>query len=146
MKESMRLVPEISHGEVEMCDVRVPAASVLEGDGYELYMKPFRTVEDIHVLGAALGYCLAAARDAGWPERCVAYLFASDRLFCFFRNVTSEHIGALCMRTTTLPTRSGCMPACWSVGTYWQGRPWDEQQYAPSKCRLTSVTLFGTAV
>lgn len=69
-------VPEIPHAELELDGVAVAEADVLEGDGYERYLKPFRTFEDVHVHGALLGYLLGAGRRHGWPsaslERIVA--------------------------------------------------------------------------
>lgn len=50
-------VPEIPHGTVTFKDA--PVDAVLEGDGYERYLKPFRTIEDLHVFAAVLG-CLVA--------------------------------------------------------------------------------------
>ena len=38
-------VPEISHAEVELDRVKVSDADVLPGDGYDDYLKPFRTIE-----------------------------------------------------------------------------------------------------
>lgn len=61
-------VPEIAHGEIQFNDVHVAEESVLEGDGYDRYVKPFRTVEDIHVFAAMLAYLLATARTRGWPR------------------------------------------------------------------------------
>ncbi len=61
-------VPEIPHAVVRFERVPVPASAVLEGDGYERYLKPFRTVEDIHVHLAMLGYLIGVARRSGWPE------------------------------------------------------------------------------
>ncbi|MFI9405603.1 acyl-CoA dehydrogenase family protein [Nocardia sp. NPDC052316] len=57
--------PEIPHAMVTLTDV---AAEVLPGDGYLDYLKPFRTIEDIHVLAAALGWLVRVAREAGWPR------------------------------------------------------------------------------
>src|SRR6478672_11143237 len=51
---SAPFVPEIPHAEVELDHVRV--LGVLPGDGYVEYVKPFRTIEDIHVHAALLGY------------------------------------------------------------------------------------------
>lgn len=59
--------PEIPHAEVELEGVAVAEGSVLEGDGYEVYLKPFRTLEDTHVHGALLGYLLGVGRRYGWP-------------------------------------------------------------------------------
>lgn len=60
-------VPEVPHASVGLSDVWVPEQSVLPGDGYADYVKPFRTVEDIHVHAALLGYLLGAARRKGFP-------------------------------------------------------------------------------
>jgi len=61
-------VPEIPHAELKLEAVRVSAEDVLEGDGYARYVKPFRTVEDLHVHGALLGYVLGVANRFGWPQ------------------------------------------------------------------------------
>jgi hypothetical protein len=59
---------EIEHGEVVLDEVVVPRENVLEGDGYERYLKPFRTIEDGHVFAAGLAYVLRVARRHGWPR------------------------------------------------------------------------------
>src|SRR6185369_10915467 len=73
-----RFVPEVPHAGVLFHEVRVPASALLPGDGYERYVKPFRTVEDIHVMLAIGAYLLREARRRGWPaafgERLVAQL------------------------------------------------------------------------
>jgi hypothetical protein len=61
-------VPEIQHAEVELAGVRVADADVLPGDGYDDYLKPFRTVEDAHVHAALLGYVSGVAWRRGWRE------------------------------------------------------------------------------
>ena len=60
--------PEIPHAEVVLDGVVMSASDVLEGDGYDVYVKPFRTVEDVHVLGALLGHVCAVARTYAWPH------------------------------------------------------------------------------
>lgn len=60
--------PEIEHAQAVFASVRVSADDVLPGDGYERYLKPFRTLEDLHVLGASLGYLFAMGRRRRWPE------------------------------------------------------------------------------
>ncbi|HEV8320309.1 MAG TPA: acyl-CoA dehydrogenase family protein [Myxococcota bacterium] len=60
--------PEIRHASIELDNVRVAAADLLPGDGYDRYLKPFRTIEDLHVLGASVGYLLGAARRYDWPR------------------------------------------------------------------------------
>lgn len=58
-------VPEIPHARVEL--LAAPGAR-LPGDGWADYVKPFRTVEDLHVHAALLGYLLQLARRCRWPE------------------------------------------------------------------------------
>jgi alkylation response protein AidB-like acyl-CoA dehydrogenase len=53
-------VPEIAHARVTLDGV---AGELLPGDGYADYVKPFRTVEDIHVHAALIGYLIGAARE-----------------------------------------------------------------------------------
>lgn len=54
---ALDFIPEVEHASVTFTDT--PVEAVLEGDGYERYLKPFRTVEDLHVFGAILGCLLA---------------------------------------------------------------------------------------
>lgn len=56
-------VPEIHHAEVSLDAVVVTEADLLPGDGYEDYVKPFRTVEDIHVHAAGTGYLVRVCRQ-----------------------------------------------------------------------------------
>ena len=58
--------PEMGHAEVTFD--AAPALEVLPGDGYARYLKPFRTIEDVHVHAALLGHLAAAAHRAGWPQ------------------------------------------------------------------------------
>lgn len=48
-------VQEIPHSIARFDAVRVDPAQVMPGDGYTTVIKPFRTIEDIHVVGAVLG-------------------------------------------------------------------------------------------
>jgi len=54
--------PEIPHARVTLRDVAVAEEDVLPGDGYEDWLKPFRTLEDTHVLAATIGYLGGVAR------------------------------------------------------------------------------------
>ncbi len=67
-------VPEIPHASVELHKVVVTAAERLPGDGYERYLKPFRTVEDCHVLSSVLGWLVQVARRGAWPAAIVQEL------------------------------------------------------------------------
>lgn len=61
-------VPEIPHAEVELAGVVASDADVLPGDGYDAYLKPFRTIEDLHVHAALAGYLIGVARRRGFPR------------------------------------------------------------------------------
>jgi len=63
-----RFVPEVPHARVHFRDVVLPEASLLPGDGWDEYVKPFRTVEDIHVHAAVLAYLMREAARFAWPE------------------------------------------------------------------------------
>lgn len=60
--------PELPHAELMLESVRVEASEILDGDGYERVLKPFRTVEDAHVLAATVGYLVQIARRFGPME------------------------------------------------------------------------------
>lgn len=66
--------PEIPHATVVFDGA---PATVLPGDGYADVLKPFRTVEDVHVLGAALGWLVRVGRGAGWPAAMIERLLAA---------------------------------------------------------------------
>jgi acyl-CoA dehydrogenase len=60
--------PEIGHAEVAFDGVVISDADVLPGDGYDDYLKPFRTIEDLHINAALLGYLFGVGRRYGWPH------------------------------------------------------------------------------
>jgi len=77
---SAPFVPEIQHAEVDLDHVRVADEDILPGDGYDDYLKPFRTVEDAHVHAALAGYVFAVARRHAWQpiaERAAALALAT---------------------------------------------------------------------
>jgi acyl-CoA dehydrogenase len=61
-------VPEISHGTVAFRDVPVDAGAILPGDGYSGYIRPFRTIEDLHVFAAIAGFIFRVASLYRWPR------------------------------------------------------------------------------
>lgn len=69
--EGLSIVPEIPHARLHFDRVRVEPGERLPGDGYERYLKPFRTVEDCHVYAALLAWILQVGRRAGWSERLI---------------------------------------------------------------------------
>ena len=63
-----KFVPEVPHARVRFESVRLPESALLPGDGYDAYVKPFRTVEDLHVHAAVIAYLLREALRRAWPK------------------------------------------------------------------------------
>jgi len=55
-------LPEIRHCEISFDEVIVDEENLVPGDGYEDFVKPFRTVEDIHVHAAGAAYLVRLCR------------------------------------------------------------------------------------
>lgn len=55
---ALAFVPQIEHATVQFQRVTCAKDSVLPGDGYTDYVKPFRTIEDIYVILALCSYLL----------------------------------------------------------------------------------------
>jgi acyl-CoA dehydrogenase len=70
---TLDFVPEVPHGAVTFTDA--PVEAVLEGDGYVRYLKPFRTVEDLHVFGA-IAACLVSNGRGVLAKQTVEQLLA----------------------------------------------------------------------
>ncbi len=77
-------VPEVPHASVQLDGVEVRENERLPGDGYLEYVKPFRTIEDIYVVGSTLGYLVGLARRIRASATLIAELSADlvalDRL------------------------------------------------------------------
>ncbi|WP_067469505.1 acyl-CoA dehydrogenase family protein [Nocardia amamiensis] len=71
---ALAFAPEVPHASVLLKDV---PARVLPGDGYLDYLKPFRTIEDIHVLAATLGWLVHVARASDWPRESLQRLLTA---------------------------------------------------------------------
>ncbi len=73
-------VPEIAHAEVVLERVPVSDDDLLPGDGWNDWVKPFRTVEDLHVHAAILAFLLSTGARGQWPaalrERMASQLVA----------------------------------------------------------------------
>lgn len=67
-RDPLPFAPEIPHAVVKLVDVTVENEDVLPGDGYDHWLKPFRTIEDTHVLAATIGYLQGAARAYGFSR------------------------------------------------------------------------------
>ena len=79
-----KFVPEVPHARLQFENLKIPQTAILSGDGYAIYVKPFRTVEDIYVNSAILAYLAREARRLAWPqdwlERCIATLVSLQGL------------------------------------------------------------------
>ena len=102
-----RFVPEVPHAQLHFEGVRVAPEDVLPGDGYDLYVKRFRTVEDLHVNAAMLAYLVREAGRLAWPrdwiERIIAVLVSERALALDDPTLPAVHIalaGALALGKT----------------------------------------------
>jgi len=91
-----RFVPEVPHASVDFDAVAIQADALLPGDGYDGYVKPFRTIEDTQVSSAVLAYLFAESRRRDWPhawcERALATLLAFSGVALLDPAAASTHI------------------------------------------------------
>jgi hypothetical protein len=59
------LMPDVSHGRLSLDNA---ACELLAGDGWDVYVKPFRTLEDIYVLSAMTAWLYGVGQDSDWPQ------------------------------------------------------------------------------
>jgi hypothetical protein len=60
------LVPDIAHGRLRL--ERAPCHR-LAGDGWDDYVKPFRTLEDMYVLASLTSWLYGVGLECDWPQR-----------------------------------------------------------------------------
>jgi alkylation response protein AidB-like acyl-CoA dehydrogenase len=133
-----RFVPEVPHAQLQFQGVEITADALLPGDGYEQYVKPFRTVEDAHVNAAVTAYLVREARRLAWPhawvERAAAHLHVLRALAAEDASHPATHValaGALANAGALFEEAS----------THWARTPDD-----PAAPRWTrDHELFGTA-
>jgi alkylation response protein AidB-like acyl-CoA dehydrogenase len=80
-------VPEIAHAKATFVDVVIHPHELLPGDGYDDALKPFRTIEDVHVMAAVLGWAIGIGRASAWPRTWIDQALA---LIATFRTVSDE--------------------------------------------------------
>ena len=66
-KAPLEFVPEIPHTAARFESVAVPGDGLLDGDGYDTVVKPFRTIEDTFIALAVQAWLLREARARRWP-------------------------------------------------------------------------------
>ncbi len=62
---SLPLMPDIGHARLHL---EHATCELLAGDGWDAYVKPFRTIEDLHVLAAIAAWLYGVGLDSGWPQ------------------------------------------------------------------------------
>jgi alkylation response protein AidB-like acyl-CoA dehydrogenase len=79
--------PEIAHDEIDLDGVIANEADILPGDGFDRYVRPFRTIEDLHVQAAVYAYAIREVR-AHALARSLAERFAA--LLAALKPLTAE--------------------------------------------------------
>lgn len=69
-------MPELKRGRLTLDGCICPASSLLEGDGYADYIKPFSPLEALYVMAAGVSYMVRLARLYAWPEFFIEQSFA----------------------------------------------------------------------
>jgi hypothetical protein len=59
------LIPDISLGRLFLDNA---LCELLAGDGWDAYVKPFRTLEDVYVLSAMTAWLYGIGQDSDWPQ------------------------------------------------------------------------------
>jgi alkylation response protein AidB-like acyl-CoA dehydrogenase len=118
-----KFVPEVPHARLRFEDVRLTDGALLPGDGYDAYVKPFRTVEDLHVHAAVIAYLLREALRRAWPkpwiERAAAQLHSMRALAAEDAASPATHIAL----AGALQSGDGLRA---EADTLWQSGPSDE--------------------
>ena len=61
---ALPLMPDIGHARLQLHEVNCQR---LAGDGWDDYVKPFRSIEDVHVLAALTAWQYGIGRESDWP-------------------------------------------------------------------------------
>ncbi len=118
-------VPEVPHASVAF---RAARSEPLPGDGWVRWVRPFRTVEDLHVQAAVLAYLYAVGTRASWPSetqtRLIHLVAAGEHLAQQDVNAPELHVAlagwlsaAKALSFELEPLWSQCPPA---IATAWQ--------------------------
>ena len=62
---ALPLMPDVSHGRLHLQGAHCER---LPGDGWDAYVKPFRTLEDTHVLAALTAWLFGVGQESAWPQ------------------------------------------------------------------------------
>ena len=62
---TLPLMPEVGHGRLRLQEA---GCELLAGDGWDAYVKPFRSLEDLYVLAALTAWLYGVGQECGWPQ------------------------------------------------------------------------------
>lgn len=62
---TLPLMPEVGHGRLVL---QQAACELLAGDGWDAYVKPFRSLEDLYVLAALTAWLYGVGQECAWPQ------------------------------------------------------------------------------
>jgi hypothetical protein len=62
---ALPLIPDISHSRLHLDNA---ACDLLAGDGWDAYLKPFRSLEDLYVLSALVAWLYRVGQQQHWPR------------------------------------------------------------------------------
>lgn len=62
---ALPLIPDVSHARLHLENA---ACDLLAGDGWDAYVKPFRSLEDLYVLSALCAWLYGVGQEQGWPQ------------------------------------------------------------------------------
>jgi hypothetical protein len=110
-------VPEVPHARIRLDAVQVPADSLLPGDGYDRYVKPFRTIEDTHINAALLAWLLREARVRGWPRAFAERLLAA---LASLEHVSTMDPASPACHLTLTGALDGCQRLYAEAGPLWE--------------------------
>jgi hypothetical protein len=124
-------VPEIRHAVVRFEGATIADDAVIAGDGWTDLVKPFRTVEDLHVHAALLGHLVGVARRFEWPHARVESLVASivgvRALALLDPRAPEVHVALAGVLESTRAAIEACAP-CWSLVDEATRARWDRDR------------------
>lgn len=62
---TLPLMPEVGHGRLLL---EQATCELLAGDGWDAYVKPFRSLEDLYVLTALTAWLYGVGQESAWPQ------------------------------------------------------------------------------
>lgn len=62
---TLPLMPEVGHGRLHL---QGASCELLAGDGWDAYVKPFRSLEDLYVLTALTAWLYGVGHECDWPR------------------------------------------------------------------------------